>query len=430
VVAFSGDGSAATVTLPAGFSGNFDVAVTIGACNAGDASKRMTKTISSRPSAPVIALTSGTTSCKTDLAAFTLSYQVQTGTNYLWRIPSGWQISPAGANVGTGISYPSAGLQTVTITPTNTNADNVSVTAKFPNGSGCGASEVASNSIQVTYQLTSANTINISSTGCLAPGSSVNLAVGGTSSNTSIQWSLPAGWAITSANPNDNSITASVGTAGGTITASAVGCPGTVSRAVTVSGNGGCNPSSFAVERGSTRYFYITDLTNPSNPSPTCLPDGLGANPSPITYTWTAGNQTRTVVGGSSEVIFPIAVPSGTNVSVRIQNTLTCLDYVLTGSSLRPLGNRQPSTAKRAASSSLSSYPNPAQDELNVDLTLPAGGEAQLFIVDLLGRTVQQSATRQEHTQVNVKALPKGTYLLRAILPDGKSISQKIQVQR
>ena len=429
-VAFSGDGSAATVTLPANFSGNFTVGVIIGACNAGNPAKKMTKTISSRPSTPVIAVSAGTTSCKIDLSPFTITYQVQANVDYRWRIPSGWQISPLGANVGTGISYPTAGTQTVTITPINTNADNVSVTAKFPNGTGCGTSEVASNLIQVSYQLTSANTINISNNStCLTPGSSVNLSVGGTSSNTSIQWGLPQGWSITSGNINDNAITVSVGTGSGNITASAVGCPGTVSRAVTVSGAGNCNPANFEVERGSGKYFFITDLLNPNNPSPTCLPDGQNANPSPITYIWTAGTQQKTMIGGGPEVLFNQNVPAGTTVTVRIQNTINCLDYTLTGNALRPLSNRQPSAALQQATS-LSSYPNPAKDELSVDLTLPAGSEAQLLITDMLGRTVQQSTTRQAHTELNVSRLPKGTYLLRAVLSDGKSISQKIQVQR
>ena len=383
----------------------------------------MTKLISSRPSTPNIEVTAGTASCKNDLSGFTLQYNVQSGVNYLWRIPSGWQISPAGANVGTGISYASTGVQTVTITPSNTNADNVSVTAKFPNGSGCGNGEAVSNIIQVTYQLTAANTIGISNTSsCLTPGSSVTLSVGGTSSNTSIQWSLPAGWLITSTNANDNSITATVGTVGGTITASAVNCPGTISRTVAVSGDNGCSYSYAAVGCGALQ------LTSGVS---TCLPTYNSFSNPGVWYTFSSPNNPPVRQRGRTYA--PDNGLTNEVVTVKIENTSpgSCFEanFTLGPVTLAPCA-RPTSVGSSKPKEAVQVYPNPTAGRLNVDLPVRAGEASKLVLTDVAGRQQLLTTTKEARTSLDVSKLPQGVYTLRAELPNGKVLTQKVIINR
>lgn len=414
VLAYSGDGSAVTVTLPANLTSSFTVGVQIGACNSGQV---MQQTVGISPIKPIISIAAGNATCKTDLSAFTLSYTVQAGVNYLWSIPVGWTISPAGANTGTGISYASAGTQTVTITPTSAVIGDVSVTASYASG-GCALSP--SDPIRVTRQLTTtANPISPSATGCLTPGSSVTFTVPSAPSGATLQWTLPSGWVITSTGAN--SIIATVGTVGGNVTVSTSNCSGGSVLAVDVSGVGGCPANTYTVNRGSSKYFYLT------NANAACLPDGGGIANSGITYTWTAGSQTQTVVNGGPEVIFSMSVPVGTNIVVRIQNANNCLDVTL-GNAARMASSGAKAEPTSLRGERLTSYPNPAKSELNIDLTLEKG-TAQLIVTDLLGRTIQQTTTEQAHSQLDVSKLPTGTYMLRAVLPSGKTLGQKIQVQ-
>jgi hypothetical protein len=169
-----------------------------------------------------------------------------------------------------------------------------------------------------------------------------------------------------------------------------------------------------------------------SNANAACLPDGLGAPNSGITYTWNInlGGTTTTILTSGPVVLSQTPVPAGTPITVRIQNSNTCLDVTVGGTA--PRAAVATSGAKKVPTSVrgeyLSSYPNPTKGELNIDLTLEHG-TAQLIVTDLLGRTVQQTTTRQAHTQLDVSKLATGAYLLRAVLPGGKTLSQRIQIQ-
>lgn len=123
-----------------------------------------------------------------------------------------------------------------------------------------------------------------------------------------------------------------------------------------------------------------------------------------------------------------MAVPSGTNIQVRIQNANNCLDVTVGATAARVASSTSKAAPTSLRGERLTSYPNPTKGELNIDLTLEQG-TAQLIVTDLLGRTIQQTTTQQAHSQLDVSKLPTGTYMLRAVLPGGKTLGQQIQVQ-
>jgi len=71
----------------------------------------------------------------------------------------------------------------------------------------------------------------------------------------------------------------------------------------------------------------------------------------------------------------------------------------------------------------LSFYPNPAINEIIINLpTGLSSGEIQVF--DLLGRSlIQQSFSNNHQTSINVSSLKTGTYILQIVTEDGKGFS-------
>jgi len=73
-------------------------------------------------------------------------------------------------------------------------------------------------------------------------------------------------------------------------------------------------------------------------------------------------------------------------------------------------------------------YPNPADERLYLELA-PGGGPVQLILTDALGRTVRATTTNQTRAALDVRGLPEGAYILRAVLPTGQVLNQAVQVQ-
>lgn len=417
---FSGDHSAVSLTLPTTFTGNsYELRVKVGACNPN--SSYMTKTIYIKPQTPVLTVTNGNATCKNDQLPFTFSFSVQTGVKYTWNgIPSGWTIVLPNSTIsGSGVTYATAGTQTATITPNDLRVADISVTASNASGGSCASSP--SDVFRVTRQLTTAdNGITASANGCLTPGSSVTFSFNHTlPSNTLFEWILPNNWTPTSS--TSNSITVIVGTSPGNVTARVAGCGagGTV-KAVTVSGDNGCLASSYSIDRyGPKRvYFEVANLFS------TSCDQGTGPG---ISYEWSSTNNPNPLhtTITTPYVTFANAEVIGQSVSVIIRNANTCLEVNVGGTVNRTaLG----STSATSSTEPLLAYPNPAGNELHVDLDLKKGA-AQLMLTDMLGRTVQQTSTKEAHTRLDVRAVPTGTYTLRAVLPDGKSIGKTVQVK-
>lgn len=72
----------------------------------------------------------------------------------------------------------------------------------------------------------------------------------------------------------------------------------------------------------------------------------------------------------------------------------------------------------------LSVYPNPVQDMLHVNLTKNSN-QSDLFITDMSGKTVLTHTLESLTNQIDVQALPKGTYLVY-VRSDGESHVRKL----
>ncbi|MBO2009229.1 T9SS type A sorting domain-containing protein [Hymenobacter negativus] len=420
-VDYSGDHSALALTLPtAGFTGNsLTLRVTIGGCN----TAYMTKTIYVKPRT-VTLIPGGAASCKTDFSAFTFTFSVETGVTYVWNgIPTGWSLSlPNSTPVAGGVTYATAGTQTATITPNSAVVADISVTAKNSGGGECAAS--TSNAFRVSRQLTTTNNpITPSLTGCLTPGASVTFTVASSllPANTIFDWQLPAGWPTTTDTDNSITVTVPANVQAGDVTVRVAGCgTGGSTLPVKVSGENGCSASTYLIERYGSQKKYF-EVTNPNNPG---CEQGTGAG---ISYEWSSTNNPNPqhITISTPYVTFANAEVVGQSVNVIIRNSANCLEVNVGGTVNRmALG----STSATSSAEPLVAYPNPAGNELHVDLDLKKGA-AQLMLTDMLGRTVQQTSTKEAHTRLDVREVPTGTYTLRAVLPDGKSVGKTVQVK-
>ncbi|MFK7920935.1 MAG: T9SS type A sorting domain-containing protein [Bacteroidia bacterium] len=71
-------------------------------------------------------------------------------------------------------------------------------------------------------------------------------------------------------------------------------------------------------------------------------------------------------------------------------------------------------------------YPNPSQGSMTLEI--PAQRNAQLEIVDLMGRSVLSKSINQSSTQLDLSSLAKGVYLLKLQSPNGQWV-QKIELR-
>lgn len=78
-------------------------------------------------------------------------------------------------------------------------------------------------------------------------------------------------------------------------------------------------------------------------------------------------------------------------------------------------------------------FPNPAYDELTLDVRMDAEREVKVSIVDLTGRIISLNAydlhQEQNRITMDVSALPSGMYVVR--VENGKAAgSQKLTIAR
>jgi hypothetical protein len=445
---YSGDHSAAVVTMPATFTTNRYVRVTIGACN-NAVTEYLEIPLSTQPLKPLLSLASGAATCKDNLSAFTFSYNVQIGVNYTWSLPNGWTISlpntvsgTVSGLSGTTVSYSSAVAQTATITPSTATFGDVSVTAAYPTG-GCLASP--SDVFHVTRQLTTATNITASPSGCLTPGSSVTFSFTNPfPANTAFQWTLPtgSGWAITT--NNGNSIVATVGTGPGDVFAQVAGCNtgGSNTLHVDVTSNNGCSykindngcgvyqavrSAPLPVTNACLAEQYYFTITGPG-PSFTPIASSPANTTSPLNNTANFYSPPSNVSVPAGSIVTVVATKAST--CLRVVKTLTTADDYIPGVTCRGVNN--PSDGG-ATSSPIGEqtvvYPNPAGSFLQVDLPVKKAGPSQLTLTDALGRVVLSTRTEEIRTKLDVRHVPAGIYTLRTTVPGGKEQAQTVVVQ-
>ncbi|MGL4597038.1 MAG: T9SS type A sorting domain-containing protein, partial [Bacteroidia bacterium] len=73
-------------------------------------------------------------------------------------------------------------------------------------------------------------------------------------------------------------------------------------------------------------------------------------------------------------------------------------------------------------------FPIPASEKITVNLN--NGNMLSLELFDITGRLIiQQQNTAQSTTDIDLKGLPEGIYLLRVLLENGTTLVRKIEIQ-
>jgi GH18 family chitinase len=289
---WTGTSTTTSISATPNATGGTISVVAVGACGNSSAST-LVATSAATPSQPSV-ITGSATPCQG--TATTYAVTNVSGVTYNWTLPSGW----------TGTSS----TNSISATPSAT-AANISVTAQ----TACGTSTARTLAVAPTVAPTQPSTMTGSTTVCSA--TSQTYAVTNVTGMT-YNWTLPSGWSGTS---TSNSITASTGTSGGTISVTAQNACGTSTArtlAVTISGAAtapGAITGSAAVCSGVAQTYSIAAVSGATSYIWT-LPSG-----------WT-GTSTTTSIS---------ATPNGTGGTVSVVAVGSC-------------GNSSPSTRAVTAS--------------------------------------------------------------------------------
>jgi hypothetical protein len=116
----------------------------------------------------------------------------------------------------------------------------------------------------------------------------------------------------------------------------------------------------------------------------------LPTNVTPGDYTLTVTNS-----GGTFNFTFPIAL--------RISNTLAVNQYFLKGIRIAP---------------------NPASEFLEISLPQEIAGSSRCSIFDIKGKRVYDYKLKSSNTNIDIRGLQSGTYILKIVNPQG-TISKK-----
>ena len=258
---WSGSSYSNSITATAGTSGG---TISVTANNSCGASTPSTLNVfTCTPPAQPGAITGLTSVCQNSSQTYTIS-EVAGATSYSWTLPSGWSGSSSSSTITT-----IAGVNGGTISATANNS--------------CGSSNQRTLNISVTA--IPAQPDDISGETNVTPNQSYTYSIASVSGATSYTWTLPSGW---SGSSYSNSITATAGTSGGTISVTAnnscgASTPSTLNVFTCIPIFQPCTiigPTS--VCQGSSQTYTIPELSNATSYSWT-LPSGWSGNSSTTT---------------------------------------------------------------------------------------------------------------------------------------------------
>jgi len=262
-------------------------------------------------------ITGNTTVCQGASQTYSIP-AVSGATNYTWILPSGW----SGTSATTSITA-TVGASSGTISVVANNA--------------CGSSTPRTLAVSVTTLPAQPGTISGSATVCQT--SSQTYSIAAVTGATSYTWTLPGGWSGTSAT---NSITATVGVSGGTISVTANNACGSGparTLAVTVSpvpAQPGTISGTATVCQGTSQTYSVTTVSGATSYTWT-LPSGWSNS--------STTNSITTTVGASSGNISVIANNScGSSAAQTLAvtvNTLPAQPSAITGTTAVCKGNSQ-----------------------------------------------------------------------------------------
>ena len=160
----------------------------------------------------------------------------------------------------------------------------------------------------------------------------------------------------------------------------------------------------------------ITGLSVLTISSPITLadatPGGVWSSQLPIRATVAASGVVTGVTTGNDSIKYTVTNACGSRYVAK-QVSVT--------------GAREASSLPEESNAEILVYPNPASELLNVDL--PEGsGQTTLIIMDMNGKVVLQTSTKDIHVQLGIDNMPGGIYILR-IATEKQTVSRKVMIR-
>ena len=87
--------------------------------------------------------------------------------------------------------------------------------------------------------------------------------------------------------------------------------------------------------------------------------------------------------------------------------------------------------ASLSGKSSVTLFPIPANDVLNINLNSLGNSDVQITMVDFAGNSVKQQKNKVTNNQVSldVQSIPSGLYIVNIVNDEGKSFSKKVIIR-
>jgi hypothetical protein len=446
---WSGSSNTNSISATAGVTGGTITVTANNACGS-STSQTLAITVNNLPAQPT-AITGNTTLCAGASETYSVSNDVN-ATSYTWTLPSGW----SGSSNTNSISA-TAGVTGGTITVTANNA--------------CGST--TSQTLAITVNNLPAQPTAITGNTTLCAGASETYSVSNDANATSYTWTLPSGW---SGSSNTNSISATAGAIGGTITVTANNaCGSSTSQTLAITVNNvPAQPSAITGSptlcAGASETYSVSNDANATSYTWT-LPGGWSGTSTTNSISATAGANGGTITvtannacGSSNFQILSITVNTLPVVIYTQSPDFTCINYdVFTLGAVSPTGgsfsgsgvegnNFNPGTAglgthiitysftdgngctaqqtqqievdeclgfHKIENKSIAVYPNPFHEEFTVNFT--EIGKHTIHLVNSLGQIIINLETDQQNIVLQTGNLSSGVYYLM-IVEDNVSI--------
>ena len=317
---------------------------------------------------------------------------VSRATSYIWTMPAGMVIK-SGAN---------------------TNTIQVAVRSAFAGGNisvyasnVCGVSPTRNKSISVSLPAVpgaiAGKSVGVCNSGVLGNPNAYTYSIGSISGASSYLWTVPTGLSITSGQGTNSIVVASTSNySTGSITVSAVnGCGASASRSLTVKG-------------APDRPAAITYSGTVCAPSVSSVAYTSTTVDNVASYNWVVSYAGVIATPSTGKAVLVDWISAAASQYVRVTTSNTC------GSSLsRSLSGINVAACARLGDTNgttITAYPNPASDNVNVEFNSENAGHFNLTMIDMTGRTVlSQAGTTEEglnKLELNVRELSGGIYLI------------------
>ncbi|MDR0872057.1 MAG: T9SS type A sorting domain-containing protein [Prevotellaceae bacterium] len=336
---------------------------------------------------------------------------VDNATSYEWSYPKGWSVKQGTDSTGYAI----------VLIPNGTTVDSVKVRA-------IGCSTTQWSAIKLNMYGIAPDTIIWNNSSCLNSGmaDTITLSINTITPNQVYNWYLPNTWTIINATQDSTTVTIKTDGVNNTYTVGSFvknvcGSTDTTTIDFTISG---MNLDSVLLLGNSRCWYYRIYPKNGNfdNCNIAWTLDGGG-----ITYPDDMAETNCTyddLIGSTTHVFYVTVTDTITNCTTRrYLSTKTANSSKQAKSAIS--SNRI--STEIAQQQDMSIYPNPTNSILNVELS--SSNPADIFIVDITGKTLKQIKTNSKLTQINISDLNDGIYIV-SVIQNGEQISKRFIVKK